>query len=128
MQRGFQVIDPGLVSPRHDLSFDEQTRILSHLIHYLETKTQVPHGIRFCLIPVKYLGPPYPGIGLYAEQPIEGNYNLTRLALNLGEQLERHIEQVGVGQLNRLSHSEAARWADVLSSFGMLPDGTLENR
>jgi len=113
-KRGYQIIDPGLNLP---LSYDTQGRCLSYLMRRIGEITPVPQGVLFELIPVQYLGDPYPAIGLYTETFVDTDANLCRLSFAIGEELERFIEQTGLEHLIERSSAEDVRWSDVLEPY-----------
>ena|ERR1051326_2958415 len=117
MDRGYQLVDPGLALPEANLTDDAQVRCLSYLIKQMDKIAMVPPGILFEIIPVEYLGGPYPCIGMYTEKTEAGDENLTRLSLNIENQISSYVKQIGLERLLELSSGEAITWQEVLRSF-----------
>ena len=117
-ERGYQVVDPGLASAELGLDPDTQVRILSTLIRRARESHPIPHEIQAEVIPVQYLGRPYPGIGLYTEPGVATDDELADLALWLAAHLETFVREQGVERILDLSSAEPLRWQDVLKSVG----------
>ena len=116
-QRGYQLVDPGLATPRSALGKDEQVHCLSYLMRRIKQIMPIPEWVYFELIPAQYTGAPYPCIGLYTHKFIDTNEHLCDLAIAITEQLERLVEEVGLERLMMLSAEENACWQDVLDRF-----------
>lgn len=77
----------------------------------------IPPEVGLELIPVQYLGGPYPGIGLYSTACVETDEELWELANRITEKLNSQAELLGMASLVELSSAEDIRWQDVLNAF-----------
>jgi len=87
VKQGYVIVDPGLAQPQYGLTDEAQARVLSYLMHHLEGIATLPEGVKFAIIPVQYLGKPYPAIGLYTETATGGE-ELTQFSFALEEKIE----------------------------------------
>ena len=90
---------------------------LSYLLKRLDSLVSVPSGVMFEIIPVEYLGGPYPCIGMYAETNRDGGADLTCFAFDIEGQLEAFIQKIGIDQLLESSFEETLRWQEILRRF-----------
>jgi hypothetical protein len=116
MPQGYQLVDPGLGLPEIGLDYDTQVRCLAYLLRDVRKLAQVPTGVQFELIPVQYLGDPYPCIGLFTTTYMDSDDELCDFSLRLSDQLAAYIVVLGVSRLVELSAGEAVCWEAVINS------------
>jgi len=115
VKQGYVIVDPGLAQPQYRLTDEAQARVLSYLMHHLEGIATLPEGVKFAIIPVQYLGKPYPAIGLYTETATSREEELTQFSFALEEEIEDYIEKTGAAHLSKLASGEPSYWNKVLS-------------
>ncbi len=109
---GYYIVDPGLALPEYHLSCDIQAQCLAYLINKIKDQFAT-EGIFFTVIPVNYLGPGYPAIGMTTADKNANPSEMTRLSFRIGDRLSSDVEQMGLDNLVKKAASENLTWREI---------------
>lgn len=115
MVRSYIIIDPGLALPYLHLNYDVQVKCLLYIIDNIIPSLDAPNFFRYEVIPVEYLGGPYPAIGMYTERDYNNWEEANTLAEDMSDKINRIITNIGIDNLHALSKDYTTRWSDIVS-------------
>lgn len=115
-ERGYQIIAPhlGLSS----LTPDTQVRCLSYLIVHMDEIIDIPPGLALRIIPVTYMGGPYPSIGIYSEYDTDLTTQISDIVTSYERLVENYVHKISLERLMELSADETITWREILDQFG----------
>lgn len=124
MPRGYQLLDP--IDAATDGSgwtqeewvrfrYGEWIGCLSYLCNHIHEILEVQPTVGAEVIVGQYIGGPWPCIGLYDDEDSASEEMLCQLSLELFDQMDAYVQNIGLERLRALAKDETLTWQDVLN-------------